>query len=515
VSTERPKPPPITTKAQLIAALQEASEIEQQLMIQYLYAAFSLKKRPDERCSPAQYESVRRWGSTLLMVARSEMEHLALVNGLLTALGADPWFSRENIPRQSRYYQGANMAPFKAPGSEVTPCDIPFAFERFNLETISRFVCAESPSYPTLQQSGDPIPWWCFGTEERPCAGTALALEPAAEPGAGQGGEPGGGPAAARARATAYPLSRSHLLPLLAAPAAGLGAESIAPGTIQELYDEIQAAIHRLPAAELFTGDPSRQVFVPIEYQINIFPITGVESADVALELIVEEGEGIDAPPDYQSHFRRFFDIRSELVALLEEDPGFEPSLPLPMNPCRDEITDKVALELFELFNYTYATLLFLLTSLYRNFQPAASQTAYPYFSLALQEAAFGPMMTMLIRPLAEVMAHTRSGAGDHTTGPSYHLSADDLRRLEQPSPELQDINFFLDRFAHIVAALASLDRTRGAGGLAAAAREAGDLPLLDRQLRFIFETATAIGNNLRRIYQIGELPQFIVAPSS
>jgi hypothetical protein len=510
LSAERAKPHPITTKPELIAALKEASEIEQQLMIQYLYAAFSLKKRPDERCTPAQYEFVRRWGSTILMVARSEMEHLALVNGLLTALGEPPWFSRENIPRQSRYLQSANMAPFKAPGGEVTPCDIPFVFERFNLATIGRFVCAESPSYDTLKQSGEPIPWWCFGTAERPCAGAA--------PRDGRAG-------AAATSAGGYPLSRSHLAPLLAsrgganaaagAAAAAAGAESIAPGTIQELYDEIQAAIHRLPAAELFTGDPNQQVFVPIEYQINIFPITGVASADVALKLIVEEGEGIDAPPDYQSHFRRFSDVRKEMVALLDQDPGFEASLPLPMNPRRDDISNPLAREVFDLFNYTYATLVFLLTSLYRNFQPAASQTGYPYFSLALQEAAFGPMMTMLVRPLAEIMAYTRSGDGEHTTGPDYHLSPADIQLLEQQGEELQDINFFLDRFGWIIAALEKLDHTRAAGGLAAVLRGPDDVPLVDRQLRFVYESATAIRNNLRRIYQIGELPQFIVAPSS
>ncbi|HEV7516424.1 MAG TPA: ferritin-like domain-containing protein [Thermoanaerobaculia bacterium] len=64
---------PIRTKPQLIRALREAAEIEQQLMVQYLYAGFSLKKRPDERCNAAQFEYVRRWGSTLLMVARQEM----------------------------------------------------------------------------------------------------------------------------------------------------------------------------------------------------------------------------------------------------------------------------------------------------------------------------------------------------------------------------------------------------------------------------------------------------------
>src|SRR5258708_35101085 len=439
---------------------------------------------------------------------------MSLVNGLLSALGAAPWFSRENIPRQSRYYLGANMAPFKAPASKVTPCDIPFVFERFNLASMGRFVCMESPGYDTLKASGDPIPTWCFGTREHPCPGDALE---AAAPGGGASGKAAGsgsgkaaagagpGPAAGAGR---YPPSRSHLAAFAPAPmkaaadravraasagaagkaapgaawgdaaaaAVAAAADSIAPGTIQQLYDEIQAALHRLPAGELFTGDPQRQVFVPVEYQINIFPITDVASADVALELIVEEGEGIDAPPDYQSHYKRFFDVHSELSRLLRQDPSFEPSLPLLFNPAPGDVTNRVALQIFEIFNETYATLLFLLTSLYRNFQPAASQTSYPYLSLALQEAAFGPMMTMLVRPLAEILAYTRAGDGVHTTGPNYHLSDDDLRRLEGDSEELDDINFFLDRFGVIIG---RLKRVLRRGRLAGAPRAGADLPFL------------------------------------
>jgi len=30
---------------------------------------------------------------------------------------------------------------------------------------------------------------------------------------------------------------------------------------------------------DLFTGQPNQQVFVPVEYQINIFPITDAASA--------------------------------------------------------------------------------------------------------------------------------------------------------------------------------------------------------------------------------------------
>jgi hypothetical protein len=459
----------IETKPQLLRALREAAEIEQQLMVQYLYAGFSLKKRPDARCNAAQFESVRRWGSTLLMVARQEMEHLALVNGLLTALGADPYFGRENIPRQSRYYLSANLQAFKAPGGQVTPCDIPFVFERFNLATIGRFVCAESPGYDTLEASGDPIPHWCFGTREHPCPPKAAAL----------------------------PLARTHLL----------DADSVHPGTIQELYDQIQAAVNTLP--DLFTGNPNQQVFVPVEYQINLFPITDVASANLALELIVEEGEGIDAPPGYQSHFKRFYDIHEELVAELGRDPAFEPSLPLLKNPRPEEITNPFARRTFDLFNYSYVTLLFVLSSLYKNFVPVANQT-YPFFSSALQETAFGPAMTMLLRPIAEVLAHTRAGDGEHTTGPNYHLSPEDEALLAHyEAKKLGNIDFFLDRFAHIIEELQALSGEN----LLEVARSEDDVPFLKRQLAFVSESAAAMSNNLRRIYQIGQLPQFVVAP--
>ncbi len=463
----------IKTKPELVAALHEASEIEQQLMIQYLYAAFSMKKRPDERCSAAQYESVRRWGSTLLMVARQEMEHLALVNGLLTAIGADPYFGRENIPLQSRYYLGAGLAAERAltaAAEDVVPCDIPFVFERFNLATIGRFVCAESPGYDTLKKSGDPIPWWCFGTPEHPC----------------------------QVRAANLKLSRTHLL----------GEPPFHPGSIQELYDQIKAAVNELP--NLFTGNPSQQVYVPVEYQINIFPIVDVATANTAIDLIVEEGEGIDAPPGFQSHFRRFYDVRAEYEGLLARDPDFDPSLPLLFNPRPEEITNPFARRTFDLFNYSYVTLLYVLTALYKYYVPVSSQS-YPFLSSALQETAFGPVMTMLLRPIAEVLAHTRSGDGEHTTGPNYYLSPEDEARLLDFS-QLNNIDFFLDRFSHIISELQDLSGADLAD-IAASARSEGDVPFLKRQLHFVYESATAMSNNMRRIYQTGQLTQFVVAP--
>ncbi len=290
-------------------------------------------------------------------------------------------------------------------------------------------------------------------------------------------------------------LSRTHLL----------GEQPLHPGSIQELYDQIQAAVNELP--DLFTGNPAQQVFVPVEYQINIFPIVDVATANTAIQLIVEEGEGIDAPPGFQSHFRRFYDVRTEYEGLLARDPEFDPSLPLLFNPRREEITNPFARRTFDLFNYSYATLLFVLTALYKNYVPVTNQS-YPFFSAALQETAFGPVMTMLLRPIAEVLAHTRSGEGESTTGPDYHLSPEDMALLLDPS-RLDDVDFFLDRFSHIIEELQALSTV----DLAANARSEGDVPFLARQLAFVLESATAMSNNMRRIYQTGQLTNFVVAP--
>ena len=107
---------------ELIRLLREASEIEHALMVQYLYAAFSLK--------PA-YEGVLGYGDPssddLLGVAVQEMQHLGQVNRLLVALGAGPNLLRQDFPFEPDIY--------------------PFAF---NLEPLSRaslakYVYAEAP----------------------------------------------------------------------------------------------------------------------------------------------------------------------------------------------------------------------------------------------------------------------------------------------------------------------------------------------------------------------------------
>src|SRR6185312_5043645 len=67
----------------LIWTLGKAAALEQLVMCQYLYAAFSLKDRDDEGLSAPQLEATRRWRRELMHIAEQEMLHLALVQNLL------------------------------------------------------------------------------------------------------------------------------------------------------------------------------------------------------------------------------------------------------------------------------------------------------------------------------------------------------------------------------------------------------------------------------------------------
>src|SRR5262245_27697615 len=95
----------------LIYMLCEAAELEHGIMIQYLFAAFSLKQREDEGLTSEELETVTRWRRVVSHVAAEEMLHLALVHNVLSAIGASPHFARPNLPAPARHYPaGVNLA---------------------------------------------------------------------------------------------------------------------------------------------------------------------------------------------------------------------------------------------------------------------------------------------------------------------------------------------------------------------------------------------------------------------
>jgi nitrite reductase/ring-hydroxylating ferredoxin subunit len=94
----------VENREELIFLLSEAAELEHMLMLEYLFAAFSLKTDTSEGLTEEQLEAARRWERVISEVASQEMLHLASVSNLLTAIGGAPHFSRPNFPQPAKYY---------------------------------------------------------------------------------------------------------------------------------------------------------------------------------------------------------------------------------------------------------------------------------------------------------------------------------------------------------------------------------------------------------------------------
>ena len=78
----------------LIYMLCEAAELEHAIMCQYLFAAFSLKQTTQEGLTAEELAAVDRWRKSVSHIATQEMLHLALVQNVLSAVGAAPHLSR-------------------------------------------------------------------------------------------------------------------------------------------------------------------------------------------------------------------------------------------------------------------------------------------------------------------------------------------------------------------------------------------------------------------------------------
>jgi hypothetical protein len=87
--------PDMSSHDYLISLLHLGSSLEHALMVQYLYAAYSLggDQVPQERRS-----MVQGWQDTILAVAREEMGHLLTVQNILTFFGAGLTLTRARLP---------------------------------------------------------------------------------------------------------------------------------------------------------------------------------------------------------------------------------------------------------------------------------------------------------------------------------------------------------------------------------------------------------------------------------
>jgi hypothetical protein len=201
--------------------------------------------------------------------------------------------------------------------------------------------------------------------------------------------------------------------------------------TIGRLYDEIAELLQQL-GEELFIGPPGAELAttnvipVPLRgislpntariYDVELVPVDGLASALAVVEQIVSEGEGSPGS-SLESHFKRVLAILREFRAERERDPAFEPARPVTAHPDPHQITNVRTRRVSQLFDEAYATLLLLLM---RFFSQSDEDTAE---LTGLQRAAFFPMMTTVIRPLAEVLTLLPTGTGSGTAGPAFRFT--------------------------------------------------------------------------------------------
>ncbi len=345
----------------LIYMICEAAELEHGLMCEYLFAAFSLKNHVGEGVSEDQLQAIQRWRSTVLGVAAQEMLHLALTANMLTALGASPHLSRPNLPQPARHYPGS----------------VRLALLPFGEQALRHFLYLERPEGMDLDDA-----------EGLAAVGDAVPV-----------------------------MDEDEIVPRL---------QDFA--TVGHLYRSIESGfahlVEKLGAERVFVGPPQAQITQTSFAWPQLVPITDLASATMAIEAIVEQGEGPRG--DWrQAHFGRFKGVLDEFLALRRADPAFEPARrvaaatvrPAERDSSGPLISDPLTAKVADLGNVTYEVLLQMLYRLLARIDESDSETA------TLADVAVS-LMVDGIEPLGQVLTTLPIGPDNPglTAGPTFEL---------------------------------------------------------------------------------------------
>jgi CDGSH-type Zn-finger protein/truncated hemoglobin YjbI len=345
----------------LIYMLCEAAELEHGIMCQYLFAAFSLKQSPGEGLSEAELAATARWRKQISHVAAQEMLHLALVQNLLSSIGAAPHLSRPNLPAPASHY----------------PAGVQLALLPFGERALRHFMFLERPEGMDLEDADG---------------------------------------LAAVGRATPL-LNERDIVPR---------GQDFA--TVGHLYRSIEAGFAHLSAKYgedwLFTGPPRAQATAAQFGWPELVAVTGLASAQQAIEEILEQGEG---PRGHwkDAHFGQFVGILDEYQQLRAANPGFDPVRPVMAanvrQPERDVelplIGDALTARVTDLFNVGYEILLQTLERFFAHTEESDAQLK------TLADTTIG-LMLRVIKPLGDLITTLPVGEAypGMTAGPSFEL---------------------------------------------------------------------------------------------
>jgi hypothetical protein len=347
----------------LIYTLGKAAELEHLIMLQYLFAAFSLKQHVREGLSEETLVAVQRWRATLLSIGAQEMLHLALVQNLLTAVGAAPRLSRPNFPMPAYSY----------------PAGVRIELLPFGEAALRHFAFLERPE----------------GMDVEDAEGFA-AIE----------------------QAVALPHDEGdEIVPHLQEfDTIGQLYRSIQAG--------LEHLAGRLGPERLFIGPVDAQATEEHFRWEELVAVTDLASAHRAIDTIVEQGEG--AMGEWRdAHFGRLLGILDEYLAIKEADPSFEPARPVVAANVRQQatgvpmplITDPGTTRCMDLLNVVYEVLLQLLSRYFAHTDETPAQLQ------VLADVSVG-LMYAAIKPLGSVVTTLPVGwdTPGVTAGPGFEL---------------------------------------------------------------------------------------------
>jgi len=380
--TPRPKCPQrvLQTRDDLVIALRHAAELEVAVMLQYIYAAYSIPNyvtgqeyvrrglwtSEQLHLACGDGKEVRNFGirGMLQEIAHEEMLHFLMVNNILMALG-EPFYPA--MPNFSKLNQRL-------------PIEIDFALEPFSATSLQRFMRFEWPDFLTENLSNE----------------VALTNERTSD------------------RLHGY-------------------------GSLSELYCQIREAIKTIPDVivvkkgrvggehHLFLREDFNVVHPDYQLQVD-----DVESALFALDYIVEQGEGChpESPKFEHSHFQRF---RRMAEALAQEQAisgqtnckvPWNPAYPAIRNPTlyhqdyhSNIVTVPQARAVMQIFDECYFLMMQLMVQHF-GWMPNGSLRRSRLMNAAID------VMSGMMRPLAELLMTMPSGKRGKTAGPSFEVTA-------------------------------------------------------------------------------------------
>jgi hypothetical protein len=376
----------------LVMLLHVAAEIEHGLMVQYLYAAYSLD--PD-KVDGRHRAMVEDWRETLLIVAKEEMGHLLTVQNVLSLLGAPFNLGRDDFPWDAPYY------PF------------PFTLEPVSEDSLALYIYAEMPSEDEAPDNDDLTP------EELKDILAAVNRR-----------APGG-------IAHHVDVVYREIIDLLAdeerVPDAAFREDSYA---CQATWDDWGRRYKPAPVMLTAEGDRDESAvkeISPPEPRVLILPVATRTEAVAAMEDVSEQGEGHLSPSeeDERSHFQRFLAVWRDYRAALAEDASFAPARAVATNPStrEDAGPDKQYIENEEtrgwatLLNRRYRILLMFLGHSLRSAHGAGKGA--PQLRAMLMHRVFGEMYNL--KTISELLVRMPLGASDAElfAGPPFEMPYD------------------------------------------------------------------------------------------